>query len=199
MCRVTNENAPKQSIWRRAKSVFGLSVPHPMVSLDTIYPSQEDLNEDVEFNRAVADDMISDYSSTAQKMREVSAELSKWILTSLLAVNSGGLIAIGQLTFRQSLQGVAAGCFTIGLLLPLFAAHLSIRSGILLAFPVGEAIGYWGAVRTNGYRDRPLELEHMQLGQKALEHAKWPYRLGYASILLFVAGVATAAIGLIAR
>ena len=133
---MTHEIAPKQGIWRRTKSLFAISQPDEMTQIEDIYPTQEDLDDDADFNRAVAEGMVADFGATTRRMQDVSVELSKWILTSLLAVNSGGLIAVGQLKFESMLQGLSAGCFTLGLLLPLFAAHLSIRSGILLAFPL---------------------------------------------------------------
>lgn len=182
---------------RRFLSLFGPGNPAATIDFDALFPTQEELEEDPDFNRAFAVGMADDHTATILHNREVTSDLAKWVLTTLLAINAGALVGVSQLHLEPTLRLAAAAIFVIGLLLPLFSAHLSIRSSLELSFPLGEAQGYWRAVSHNGYRNREMELSQMAIIPKALALSKWPYRFTYASIACFIIGVGTAAAGLI--
>ncbi|MGZ3249409.1 MAG: hypothetical protein ACXWIW_06745 [Croceibacterium sp.] len=182
----------------RLRALLGLNNPLDQLDLENIFPTQEALNEDVVLNRSFAADMAEDQRATLASVRDATTDLAKWILTTLLAINAGALVGLSQLAISPAPKIAAATFLIVGLLLPLFSAHLSVRAGLELSLPIGEAQGYWRTVRHNGYRVRETELAQVGIATRALAASKWPYRLGYASIGCFIIGVAIVAFGLVA-
>lgn len=187
----------KPSLIRRFISLFFLNNPIGHMDLEKVYPTQDELNADPELNRSYAADMAEDQRATIASIRESTVSISKWILTTLLAINSGGLVGLSQLAIAGQAKVCAAMFFIAGILITLFSAHLSVRAGLAMSLPAGEAQGYWRTVRHLGYRDRDMELAQAGAANIALQASKWPYRLGYSSIACFVVGLACVGYGLL--
>lgn len=152
------------------------------------YPTDEELNEDPQFNREFAVGVAADIESGLRQMRATTAEQGKWLLSSLLAVNSAGAFAAFQIEAGEALQAWALGAFVVGIIAALLSGHLGIRAGLRLAGPMGENLGYWRAVQINGFRIRDTETAFMAFPGSALQTARGPYAFGYLSLISFIIG-----------
>lgn len=152
------------------------------------YPTDDELNEDPEFNIAFALGQPAPLQDGAAKIRDISTEMSKWVLTSIQAVNAGGALAVTQLSLPSWAVIWAGGAFVVGLLLPLLAAHIAVMNSLSHQFEFGKMIGYWQSVSITGFRTRDTELEHAQIPAKAMRTARLPIALAWLATLAFVVG-----------
>lgn len=189
-------------LWKKAKSLFRSRWKDAVLSQmpsEAEYPSDEELNLDPALNKFIATAIREQYVWNHRLAQQVSADIGKWLLTSMLAVNAGGAVAVAQLDLPKHLKVASGALFVVGLILPMIAGQLSIRSGMILGGPIGKALGYWGYVEHTGERDRDDELEVNSMVSEAFKHMTWPYRLAYASTGLFILASSLAGIGLMLR
>lgn len=166
----------------------------PAVDPDSI-PPQSELNEDSEDNKLLARAVYTEMAKTADLARQANVEAMRWVMTSLLAVNAGGAVAMTQLEITPGYRVAAGLSFVVGLTLPLFGAHIAANSGWKLISKLGGQLGYWYSVMHDGIRVRETELAVNEINQEAANAQVWPRRLGFLSTSLFALGVACSAYG----
>lgn len=160
------------------------------------YPSDDELNDDPDFNRAVAPQYAAELDDGSKHVREITADLSKWVLTSLQAINAGGAVAVTQANIGTGFQVAAGIAFVFGLSLPLISAHLSVMSSLDHQLKMGTFKGYWQAVAVTGFRQREQEVSLVKFPSEALAKAKKIFALGWASAGLFFLGAIILGAGL---
>lgn len=155
-----------------------------------------DINEDPEENRMLADHIVDTYTHGMRHLMEVNASASRWITTSLLAINGAAAIAILGQPMPQAGKLLSCSLLSLGVLCALGSAHLGIKAGAKLLGPMGEALGYWINVKHDGYRISKLEGHEDALAKMIREAAKPSMVLGYLSVFLFAAGLISSALAM---
>ncbi len=161
------------------------------------YPTEEELNVEPGYNRVLAKAQQQILDEIRKTSSEISTALTKWIITSLLAINAGGAIAIGQLKISATCQLIGGASFVVGLILPMVIALISASSADRYGRPVGSASEYWRQVEYFGLRDREEEMRTFDFLAEVRRNKRWPRRLGLASTMLFVLGCSIVGYGLI--
>lgn len=141
----------------------------------------------------LAEYLIETYTHGMRQVMGVGAAASRWITTSLLAVNGGAAIAVLGQPMTVNGKLLTSLFFAAGVLSSLGSAHLGIKAGQKLLGPMGEAMGYWVSVKHDGIRAANLEGHEIRMAEMIKNEARMPARLGYLSVACFTAGLIAAA------
>jgi hypothetical protein len=155
-----------------------------------------DLNEDPADNRMLAEYLVETYTHGMRQVMETIASASRWVTTSLLAINGGAAIAILNHPMATNGKLLSTSLFAAGVLSALASAQSGIRAGNRLMGPMGDALGYWITVKHDGHRVADLEGHEVRLAALVKKAARVPAFLGYLSVALFTAGLISAALSM---
>ncbi len=122
---------------------------------------------------------------------EAHQDAYKWLTASLLAINSGGILATLNATSGLAQFRVAAGLlFYLGMMAALLSQYLSQRAGRLTMAPLGALMGYWISVVHSGEHSQEMWEKLNEDLQDSVKKALSTQIAGWASAILFSAGVA---------
>lgn len=111
---------------------------------------------------------------------------SRWVLTSLALLNSGGAVALLGMEQPGPFKAWAGGLFVTGILLALLTGQLSNHALKRLLPKIAESAGYWLSVVVDGERDEDLEKKLTKETQHlAKTGTRWARMAGYASLACF--------------
>ena len=122
--------------------------------------------------------------------------LSKWLVTSIFTVNSGGLLTILNLAEKVQYAVMAGSCFVLGLILCLLSGAANQEVYSRATEPISDMIDYWGEVQITGLQDTE---KHEAIADSFKSINKWMWvgpTLGWIAGLAFVGGSITIAFGL---
>ena len=124
---------------------------------------------------------------------EEQSAMSRWLIASLLAINSGGLFFVGSLKFPLSCVGVlSASAFILGVLAAMLNAYLIQVFAMRALAPLESAISYWTVI-VAPRQENPERLT--ELSNQRADAVRWAYTApiaGWVSVLAFVVGVVAA-------
>jgi hypothetical protein len=155
------------------------------------------INTDADENRALAVHILAALQSAQATGMEAIVSISKWLLTSLLAINGAAAIATWQVSIDPRFKIAACGLFLLGVLTTLISGHLGISRSSKSLHKLGEHIGYWMTVQVDGLRASDLE-SFDELQATANSAGRVPVALGWLAMALFVAGAVVAGFGAVA-
>ena len=137
---------------------------------------------------AVAQNSADMLARTQEKILPETWELNRWMLASLLAMNSAAAAAVYSTASVSADSKIMACWFFVG------GALAALLSGFSLTFvlsrmdkPVTDAQGYWAAVAGGARRSEQVEEEHQR--SIAAANSTLPQWCLYASVALFIIGV----------
>lgn len=116
-------------------------------------------------------------------------EMARWLIASLLIINSGGLLAVINNAPHITAAACAATCFVLGLLGALLNGWL-LQYGAMKGFEAGEgAFRYWANAAISGIQDEEFERKVWASERMSLWLGRASPYAGWAAIAAFVAGV----------
>ena len=140
--------------------------------------------------KAIAANEVSSCISAKQTIIEEHSASFKWLMASMLAINAGGLLKVGELeSVSPAHQLTAAVAFLIGILAALAIAWLGQIAGRKMIEPLAQAIAFWTMTSATGEFD---EEEHNQVIaniQKSLKFGTRSRWAGWLSVLAFTTGI----------
>lgn len=156
-----------------------------------------DVNEDPNENRMLAEYLIETYTHGMRQILEINVSMSRWVLTSLLAINGAAAVAILDQPMHPSNKLLSCLLFAAGVLASLACAQLSTRAAAKVLQPLGKALGYWVTVKHDGYRVEALEVHQDEMNEINRREGRIPTGLGYLSVAFFAGGLTTAALSMV--
>ena len=143
--------------------------------------------------------MLDLFQDGQKRLADSAAEMSRWLLASLLAVNSGGLAALLASADRLPVPIPATAAFLLGILFALGSGVAIQAHSIRASKYVGEAIGGIFPYAAGEPYEGTLEEAQAYVNGKAAEirRGAWiPQALGWVSGACFAVGsiVASAAL-----
>jgi len=161
------------------------------------HQSDVELNDDENLNRTVARYMLDTLTDLSKTLTVETVAIAKWLLSSLLAVNGAAAVATWPIAMSPGIKVASCACFALGVLLPLVAGYMSLKTSKTMSWEVGKMIGYWLTVADDGERVASIEADHLDLPRKAERAGQPAMRLGWTSILAFVLGLIFAGAGIL--
>jgi membrane-bound ClpP family serine protease len=141
------------------------------------------------FNRLV-DRNIETLIQSKKVAIEEQGAMARWLIASLLAINSGGLFFVGGLKFPLGCLGIlGASAFIFGILTAMLNAYLIQVLAMKSIAPLEAAISYWTII-VDPKHESPDRLA--ELSKQRDDAAKWSNSApiaGWVSVLAFLAGV----------
>lgn len=141
------------------------------------------------FNRRV-DRNIETLIQSKQVAVEEQGSMARWLIASLLAVNSGGLFFVAGHKFPLGSWGLlGASAFIFGILMAMLNAYLIQVLAMKAIAPLDAAIAYWTIIVD------PIQenLDHLnELSKQRHDAAKWSNSApiaGWISVSAFLIGV----------
>ncbi|MFM5931728.1 MAG: hypothetical protein ACKOPQ_12545 [Novosphingobium sp.] len=139
--------------------------------------------------------------SALQEYRRLNLEQHsstfKWLMASLLAINSGGAIAVLNSEAVEMATKIRAGAtFSAGIFFALLVGVISQRAAMKGLPPINHLIGYWLSVVHDGVRDEKIETELARNFSKSIRLAWLGQAIGWMSGFSFFAGLVLIGLGL---
>ncbi|MEP0391033.1 MAG: hypothetical protein ABJ205_11705 [Erythrobacter sp.] len=158
------------------------------MSQDHVEPPIDD--SEIAVLRAGAQLIADDALRSRDYLTEQFASLARWLIASLLAVNSGALIAVLN-SDALSLSGkqVGGGVLAAALCAVLISAYANMRSAKALMPKMTMQQDYWAGVALTGERD---EVEEANFSIDWDKDGPWEVAadwLAWISFVLFVSGL----------
>lgn len=151
-----------------------------------------DINSNPEENRLMAAGLVPVLRDMQASLTTLSVELAKWIVTSLLAINGAGILAVWPSNLPIGFKVASCVVFLGGMLSAMLSGYFALTWISKAGRPLGEMIGYWISVQSDGYRAADLE----DFDVLAKLKGAWPSSLtGWLAAILFVLGAAVAGWG----
>jgi hypothetical protein len=151
------------------------------------------MTEEVDLKFVAAKELDQLNASKWTIIEEHSASY-KWLMASLLAVNSGGLFALSEsLPVNDLTELIAGTAFLVGILSSLSIAWLGQIASRKMLAPIGELHSFWTLIAAG---DEFNQQKHEQIAGKieaTQRKSKWARSAGWLAVLSFV--IAVAAIG----
>lgn len=149
----------------------------------------EDDTVDPKIWQRVAETELASATHSRNVLLEAHQDTYKWLLASLLAINSGGLLALLNIdTLHGHYKLFVALAFYAGIMASLLSSYLSQRASRQLLPPLGEAMGYWISVANDG-QHIPQVWDNINLRiQGAVKEARPTQIAGWVSALCFSVG-----------
>ncbi|HEY5721288.1 MAG TPA: hypothetical protein VIT45_03110 [Allosphingosinicella sp.] len=150
--------------------------------------------QDPQLWKRAAEAELAAASHSRNTLIEAHQDAYKWLLASLLAINGTGMLAIvNSSALSITAKIVAAVFFYAGIIASLLSSYLSQRASRALIVPFSELMAYWITVAHDGVHV-PEMLNEIDLKvQRAVRKARPVEFAGWASVVCFSAGLATAA------
>ena len=141
--------------------------------------------------------MLNTFTDLSKTLVTETVAIAKWLLSSLLAVNGAAAVAIWPIPMLPLIKIASCASFAVGVLFPLMAGYMSLKTSKIMSSEIGKLIGYWLTVADDGERVAAIEADQEALPQKAELAGRPAMMLGWASILSFVIGLVLAGLGII--
>lgn len=151
-----------------------------------------DLNDDTALNREMAAGLVPVLREIQTSFTGFAVDLAKWIMTSLLAINGAGVLAVWPSSIPIVDKVAACVIFVAGMMSAMLSGYFGLKYINRVGRPLGEMIGYWISVQADGIR--VAESEDFDCIEKV--GGTWPSTLtGWLAAILFVVGAAVAGWG----
>ena len=135
--------------------------------------------------------------------RHLSEEHSasfKWLSASLLAMNGAGLLGLKDIKLTDPTHALISGAaFYTGIVLALLIAFLGQKSNQKMLDPVARSSLYWRVVAHSGILNEAVQKDIDGRIAMAMKFARWPSRVGFASLTFFSVGLAALALGWVTK
>ena len=152
------------------------------------------LNEDLDENRVLAGHVIEMYQRVEATLMSSLTDISKWVLTSLLAINGAAAVATWGIQMPPGYKVASSAAFVLGILAALLCGHIGVKLIGRAMRPIGEQIGYWITVQADGIRAEECE-DFDAIDRVASKGNLLPTLIGWFSVVLFVFGIVIAGLG----
>lgn len=154
-------------------------------------------DDDEDANRLAAKLALEALKPTTAIALENVGAISRWLLASLLTVNTGAVVAlisnankIAIVFFYSSLS-----CFLLGLIAAFAVGLKSLTNANGSLSLLGEFLGYWSSVEHDGLRSSEIE-QALEMKRRANDReVRKLTDIGKAGLAAFLVGVTLAAIG----
>lgn len=144
--------------------------------------------------RAVAREEITTLIESRQLLMEQHSHSFRWLMASLLVINSGAVVASLNSDAIEPVTKVTAGAiFAVGISLALMVAYSSQKLTNFVTPVVQERIGYWLGVLEDGELDQEADEELAGKARKVLRFRFVPEFFGWLSLVAFFLGLAVIA------
>ena len=118
------------------------------------------------------------------------AAMARWLIASLLAINSGGLIYLANAKINMNYYcAVAAVAFIAGILFAMLNAYLIQVIAMRMIAPLDDTISYWTIISDPRHEDADRLTELSEQYQRAGKYGWTAPVAGWLSVLAFVVGV----------
>ena len=145
---------------------------------------------DPEIWQRVAEQELAAATHSRNVLLEAHQDSYKWLLASLLGINSGGMFALLNFEGLDSKsKGVVAIFFYLGIIAALLSGYLSQRANRSLIGPLGESMGYWISVAHHGEHIPDVWDKIQAKIQATIKQARATQIAGWASAICFSIGV----------
>jgi len=140
--------------------------------------------------RSVAREEISTLVESRQLLSEQHSHAFRWLMASLLVINSGAAVAVLNSDAIQALTKVRAGfAFATGITLALMVAYSAQKLANFVVPVIQERIGYWLAVLEDGELDEEALKPIVTKGVRVLRFRFIPEMFGFLSLFAFFVGL----------
>lgn len=140
--------------------------------------------------KAIAAAEVASFTTAKQTILEEHSASFKWLMASMLAINSCGLIKVSDLNSLQAMHQLAASiAFLVGILAALAIAWLGQIASRRMIEPLALAIAFWTITSATGEFDEEEHSEiiaKIQASVKSGNRSRWA---GWLSTIAFSAGV----------
>ena len=144
-----------------------------------------------ELIRSVAREEIATLIEGRRSLTEQHLQSFRWLVASLLAINSGAIIAVLNLAnLVGAVKVQASSLFTLGVILSLMVAYSSQKLCNFLIPTLQEKIGYWLGVVQDGELCPEADKEISSKAQKILKFKWVPECFGWLALAAFIGGLA---------
>jgi len=147
--------------------------------------------------KAIAMHELDAAKSSRQALLEEHSASFKWLMASMLALNSGGLFALSDMADIEGAHRAASAImFVIGILCALAIAWLGQISARKMLEPLSEMTSFWIVAAASGQFN---EDEHSRIGseiQSVIDKSKKARYCGWVSVVAFVLGVGSIGTGI---
>ena len=118
------------------------------------------------------------------------AAMARWLIASLLAINSGGLVYLANAKINTNFHYVAAAtAFIAGILFAMLNAYLIQVIAMRMIAPLDDTISYWTIISDPSHEDADRLTELSKQYQQAQQYSWTAPVAGWLSALAFVVGV----------
>lgn len=162
----------------------------------TAKPKLSDGDAEPAVAKAAGEKMVVLLGAALEQSLTVTSDLNKWILASLVTLNGGAIVVLGNLADRLAIAVLsnAIAWFAGGCILAVLAALVGALSAIATSQPPGETLGFWMRVRATGEFD---QTENARLARRLAKRGLLTYGaaalLGILSLGCFGVGIWKAA------
>ena len=140
---------------------------------------------------------VEHYSRHFEIAADQVVGLSKWLVASLFAANSGGLLTLLNQADKIGLPLWSGGSFILGLVLALLSATANQEFYNRMSDPLIDMIEYWQEVRITGEPNKENQ-DKLEARMNAISRCTWiGPTLGWFSGISFIAGTVFISVGLI--
>ena len=156
-------------------------------------PTQPDVKAEKSLLTTLAMHICEQSMASSRMLMEEHSATFKWLMASLLALNSGGLFLIKDFFSNDHYFSVlAALAFFIGIFLSLMIAFVGQKSHQKMLPPVNKLAIYWRSVALTGEKNEDLKSRITKEMDEATVLGRWPSRIGFGSFFFFGLGLALA-------
>ena len=149
-----------------------------------------DIEQQRENNRKIAEINCLAVTSSRNRLLEEHSAAFRWLMASLLAINSAGLLVLKDELGSMSVWTVLAGIsFYLGIVSALAIAWFAQRVVIASLPSYMEQIAFWSAVYGTGDYDTELHQEILKKPKDAVEKSKIAPLAARVSLLAFTIGL----------
>lgn len=126
-----------------------------------------------------------------------TVELAKWLLTSVLAVNGAGLVAMSQAEIPSCYRVGAGSLFVLGMLLGVLAGYQPVKTAKFVAGDIGPVLEMAIRQRVTGEAEPGLGTSLTDLVVKAQDAGKATMNYAIAGLVFFGLAVGVAGVGIL--
>lgn len=165
------------------------SVEAGLAVTDEILDPASDL--EIEQNRRLAEISVSDARRSLDLLLEEHSVAFRWLMASFLAINSGGLFILKDLSTTLTWHKIGAGvAFYVGIITALAIAWLGQKACRAAVRPLSQLSGFWASTFAYGAYDIECHQRILDELVSATKKNKLAPLAGWLSLLSFTVGIA---------
>lgn len=140
--------------------------------------------------RTVALEEIETLREARKLLSEQHSQSYRWLLASLLAINSGAIVAtLNSNAIDPTCKVQAGGVFACGIIFTMLNAYAGQKLNATLIPHIQKRIGYWLGVAEDGNLDQEQDEALVRDTRKTLRRRHLPEFFGWLSALCFLVGL----------